>query len=76
MDAARNARTPEAEAVRRAKISAALIGNTDRVTHGQSGSRLRGIPASPIYGVWSAMLQRCNNPRHPAYEDYGGRGPH
>lgn len=28
----------------------------------------------PEYGVWLAMRQRCNNPNHPHYKDYGGRG--
>lgn len=27
-----------------------------------------------IYRVWSSMLERCNNLRHPAYKNYGGRG--
>lgn len=26
------------------------------------------------YKVWTAMKQRCNNPRHNAYSEYGGRG--
>lgn len=28
----------------------------------------------PEYGVWRGMLQRCNNPKHTGYKDYGGRG--
>lgn len=35
-------------------------------THGQSGTRL--------YYVWVEMRQRCQNPRHPRYPLYGGRG--
>lgn len=35
-------------------------------THGMSGTL--------IYGIWVAMLQRCNNPNDKAYKDYGGRG--
>lgn len=27
-----------------------------------------------LYGVWSAMKHRCNNPNATHYEDYGGRG--
>lgn len=27
-----------------------------------------------IYSVWSAMKQRCTNPRNKNYKDYGGRG--
>ncbi len=27
-----------------------------------------------IYGSWYAMKQRCGNPNHLAYHNYGGRG--
>ena len=27
-----------------------------------------------IYGSWYAMKQRCNNPKHMAFHNYGGRG--
>jgi len=26
------------------------------------------------YHAWYSMLARCNNPKHKAYADYGGRG--
>ena len=26
------------------------------------------------YDCWVNMKQRCNNPNHPAYDRYGGRG--
>lgn len=26
------------------------------------------------YNIWVSMKQRCLNPRHHAYKDYGGRG--
>jgi len=26
-----------------------------------------------MYWVWQAMLDRCRNPRNPAYPNYGGR---
>jgi hypothetical protein len=29
---------------------------------------------TPEYNVWHAMLERCRNPRNPAWDDYGGRG--
>jgi len=35
-------------------------------THGQSGTSL--------YRVWSAMKQRCGNPRNKDWKNYGGRG--
>lgn len=27
-----------------------------------------------LYAVWKSMRQRCQNPRHHAYHNYGGRG--
>lgn len=35
-------------------------------THGLSGSKL--------YGVWSLMIKRCQNPRSKSFCDYGARG--
>jgi hypothetical protein len=35
-------------------------------THGKSGS--------PLYNTYHRVLQRCTNPLHPDYTDYGGRG--
>lgn len=29
---------------------------------------------SPEYYVWSAMIQRCHNPKTTGYHNYGGRG--
>jgi len=34
-------------------------------THGMAGSR--------IYAIWKSMRQRCSNPNHVAYPNYGGR---
>lgn len=28
----------------------------------------------PEYKIWSAMIQRCTNPKNKAYKNYGGRG--
>jgi hypothetical protein len=41
------------------------IGQLNR-THGSSGTRL--------HQIWKGMRQRCLNPKHPGYIDYGGRG--
>ena len=27
-----------------------------------------------LYNVWNSMRQRCNNPSHASYQNYGGRG--
>lgn len=37
-----------------------------QTTHGESSTHL--------YGVWSAMKARCNNPNATHYDSYGGRG--
>jgi hypothetical protein len=29
---------------------------------------------SSLYRTWNNMRGRCNNPRHPDYANYGGRG--
>lgn len=29
---------------------------------------------SPEYNAWHAIKQRCSNPKHPSYKDYGARG--
>jgi len=36
--------------------------------------RTHGMHETPTYGIWSCMKQRCTNPKHPSYKDYGGRG--
>jgi hypothetical protein len=33
-----------------------------------------GGKTSPEYRSWAAMVQRCTNPKHKHYADYGGRG--
>lgn len=40
--------------------------NNPSYKHGDSGSKL--------YYVWAEMIQRCTNPKHRRYEDWGGRG--
>lgn len=46
-----------------------------------ANSLKKGIPRkpkkqerAPEYGSWSMMIQRCKNPNHDAYPNYGGRG--
>ena len=33
-----------------------------------------GLSKSPEYQVWAGMIARCGNPKHEAYQYYGGRG--
>ncbi len=41
-----------------------------------TGARFRnnGRQKNPIYGVYKAMIARCNNPNNKAYKNYGQRG--
>lgn len=39
--------------------------------HGHTGS---GGKTTPTYRSWRTMLNRCQNPGHEQYKDYGGRG--
>jgi len=32
-----------------------------------------GMSKHKLYKIWSAMKDRCSNPRHPQYKDYGAR---
>jgi hypothetical protein len=33
-----------------------------------------GMSRLPVYAVWKQMIQRCENPKSQAWENYGGRG--
>lgn len=45
-------------------------------THGEGGYRVgtHRQGRSPEYSRWLAMHDRCRNPRHPQYQNWGGRG--
>lgn len=47
------------------KSCGCIIGKHKR-THGGTGT--------PEFRIWSSMHRRCNDPAHPSYADYGGRG--
>lgn len=36
--------------------------------------RIHGLVGAPLYKVWFSMLERCHNPKSPAFYRYGGRG--
>jgi hypothetical protein len=53
----------------------AAIGNLNSGNTKSCGCRKTGgLRAHPLRGTWFAMKYRCENPRHEAYERYGGRG--
>jgi hypothetical protein len=37
-------------------------------------SRKHGMETTKVYDVWASMKQRCQNPNHRAFDNYGGRG--
>ena len=51
-------------------ISCGCITLERMTTHGHFTAKGR----SPEHMIWAAMIQRCHNPKNPAFKDYGGRG--
>lgn len=42
-----------------------------RVRHGLT---IESNKRKPTYAAWQSAKQRCTNPKHPGYHNYGGRG--
>ena len=40
---------------------------------GKRASKHNGY-GTRLYNIWNSMRQRCNNPKHASYHNYGGRG--
>lgn len=38
------------------------------------GHYKHGMVYSPEWFIWRSMRNRCSNPKHPSYKNYGGRG--
>jgi hypothetical protein len=36
--------------------------------------RRHGLNGHPMQSRWEGMMQRCYNPKHESYKNYGGRG--
>lgn len=43
--------------------------NSTNLKHGHTSRRI-----SPEYVTWASMIQRCSNPKHVSYKNYGARG--
>jgi len=52
--------------------------NIERITEMGKANKIHGHSSngiiSPTYMVWDSMKQRCENPLHKSYKNYGGRG--
>ena len=49
------------------------INKWNKFIHGHNPT-IHGNSGTPIYNMWNGIINRCNNPKHAAYKDYGGRG--
>lgn len=38
------------------------------------GKTIHGMKRNPLYIRWDSMMQRCYNPNHNSYKNYGARG--
>lgn len=36
--------------------------------------KTHGLKYHSLYATWDSMMQRCNNPKHNSYKNYGARG--
>ncbi len=48
--------------------------NPERAKEIDRKSRITYHDNHPLKNCWSGMHQRCYNPNHPQFKDYGGRG--
>ncbi len=65
----RRASDPEIRRRQYAATKAWIVANRD---HWNAYQRAR--PNRAEYSAWSMAKQRCGNPRHPRFADWGGRG--
>ena len=55
--------------------SAVRTGHTASCGCGKhKGNTKHGARRSRLYTIWCNMKARCDNPKHPAFRNYGGRG--
>lgn len=40
----------------------------------QDNRTKHGLSYDPLYPIWRGMMDRCYDPRHKSFPDYGGRG--
>lgn len=52
--------------------SALILGTSTKCR--SCGTKTHGKSRTKIHGIWTSMLARCTNPKHVAYNRYGGRG--
>jgi hypothetical protein len=55
-------------------VSCGCLGREKAAERGADRWTQHGLSRSPEYKSWASMIDRCRNPRHRSYADYGGRG--
>lgn len=55
-------------------LSCGCLRNENSKRLAASLNRTHGMSRTRIFHVWDSMLQRCGNPNHKSFPDYGGRG--
>ena len=63
----------------RCDCGGSTIASTENLNRGHTQSCgcqkiIHGGKGSAEYVTWGNMIQRCSNPKHPMFPDYGGRG--
>lgn len=58
--------SPEAREKMRRRAAERVGDRANHLSHRMTGT--------PTYYSWGSMVQRCTNPRNPAWKNYGGRG--
>lgn len=49
-------------------------GNPGGAASTYKSRRNHGLNGHPLQSRWEGMMQRCYNPKHESYHNYGGRG--
>lgn len=72
------------EAIRfQCKCGTEAVKNAGMVKRGQTRScgclvteqwKTHGFSRHPLYSLWKGIVRRCENPKDPAYKDYGANG--
>lgn len=65
--------TPYELIVRKGKQSCGCL-STERTAEMGKSCKTHGLSKTKFYQVWADVKQRCYNPSHNSYSEYGGRG--
>lgn len=55
-------------------VRGAMLRYGNHQSCGCSRQKADGLHCTPEHRTWSALIQRCTNPKNPRYSEWGGRG--